>query len=507
MTTLRFILGDQLSPDISSLRDWQEGDTILLCEVAEEATYVKHHQKKLVFVFSAMRQFAETCRAEGKTVRYIFLDDPENTGDFESELARAMHALSPTRIVITEAGEWRVQEKIKGWQGRLGLPVEIRPDTRFLASHDDFARWAKGKKQLRMEFFYREMRTRYRLLIEPDGSPTGGAWNFDKENRKPPKAGLEIPPRINRAPTQITREVTALVASRFSAHFGAIEPFYFATSHAEAERDAAYFIQHLLPQFGDYQDAMLAGEAFLFHSCLSAYLNIGLLSPLALCKQAEAAYREGHAPLNAVEGFIRQILGWREFIRGIYWYHMPEYATRNALQATRPLPEFYWSGETEMFCLSEAVRHTQKYAYSHHIQRLMVTGNFALLAGILPESVCEWYLLVYADAYEWVELPNTLGMALFGDDGVVGSKPYAASGKYIHRMSNYCAQCRYNPNETLGENACPFNALYWHFLDRHHEKFARNPRMATIYANWNRMDAAKKHAILAQADAFLNTLT
>jgi deoxyribodipyrimidine photolyase-related protein len=357
-----------------------------------------------------------------------------------------------------------------------------------------------------MEFFYRDMRKRYGLLMEMDGNPAGGQWNYDAENRKPPKEGLRFPPRPHHTPDSITADVLKRVAERFGKHFGALEPFGLAVTREQALADLDHFITRLLPRFGDYQDAMLAEEAFLYHSLLSTSLNAGLLLPLEICQRAEAAWHKGTAPLNAVEGFIRQILGWREFIRGIYWHHMPDYAEKNTLNATRPLPDFYWTGQTEMNCLAHAIEHTRKHAYSHHIQRLMVTGNFALLAGLDVKQVCEWYLCVYADAYEWVELPNTLGMALHGDGGIVGSKPYAASGKYIDRMSNYCEGCRYSPKETVGEKACPFNALYWHFLWRHREKFARNPRMAAIYKNFERMDERKRLEILRQAERFLERL-
>jgi deoxyribodipyrimidine photolyase-related protein len=368
-----------------------------------------------------------------------------------------------------------------------------------LATKDEFAHWARGKKQLRMEFFYREMRKKYGLLMEADGTPTGGAWNYDKENRKPPKSGMQIPPRLRHAHSAIAKEVIALVKEHFSHHFGVLEPFNFALTRAQACLELDHFIANLLPHFGDYQDAMLAGEPYLYHSLISSYLNAGLLLPLEICQKAENAYRTGKAPLNAVEGFIRQILGWREYIRGIYWHFMPDYAERNALNATRNLPEFYWTAKTGMFCLAEAVRHTRDHAYAHHIQRLMITGNFALLSGLDVKQVQAWYLAVYADAYAWVEMPNTLGMALFGDGGVVASKPYAASGKYIQRMSNYCTHCAYDPEETLGEKACPFNALYWDFIARHAKMLRTNQRMSYVLAAWDKFTPEKQKAIRAQA--------
>jgi len=504
--TLRFILGDQLSTSISSLSDLEGNDIILMAEVMEEATYVPHHSKKIAFLFSAMRHFAQKLLTEGFRVQYITLEDPHNTGSLTEELSRAIEVFNPSRIVVTEPGEYRVLSLMKGWSQRFGLPVEIRSDDRFLATHKEFDEWAKGKSQLRMEYFYREMRKKYSILIEKDGTPIGGRWNFDKENRKPPPKTLKVPKRLSHKKSPIVQEVLALVRRRFGHHFGNLEPFHYAVTAEQANLELEQFLNEILPFFGDYQDAMVAGEPYLFHSLLSSYLNAGLLLPLDVCRKAEAAYQAGKAPLNAVEGFIRQILGWREFIRGVYWLHMPHYGEQNYLQATRPLPAFFWGAPTKMFCVAEVVRHTQEHAYSHHIQRLMITGNFALLAGLEVKAVQEWYLAVYSDAYEWVEMPNTLGMALYGDGGLVASKPYAASGNYIQRMSNFCSHCSYNPNEVLGEQACPFNALYWDFLVRHETRFRANQRMRYMYAVWDKFSGEKQNAIRAQARKVLQRM-
>lgn len=507
MAALRFIFADQLSPSITSLEGLDKAsDTVMLCEVMEEATYVPHHPKKIAFLFASMRHFAAQLTDLGVRLHYVTLDDAANTGSFTGEIERAVARLKPTKLILTEPSEYRVLAMMQALQGTLPLPIEILPDTRFLATHAEFAAWAQDKKQLRMEFFYREMRKKYGILIEKNGKPTGGEWNYDKENRKPPKAGMTSPPRISHQKSAITKDVLALVAERFSHHFGTLEPFYYAVTREQALMELEHFISHLLPQFGDYQDAMVAGEAYLYHSLLSSYLNAGLLLPLEICQMSEAAYKAGNAPLNATEGFIRQILGWREYIRGIYWQFMPEYAGRNTLNATRPLPEFYWTANTQMFCIAEAVRHTRDHAYSHHIQRLMVTGNFALLAGLDVKQVQAWYLAVYSDAYEWVEMPNTLGMALFGDGGVVASKPYAASGKYIHRMSNYCSKCAYNPDEMTGEKACPFNALYWDFLVRHEDTFRGNQRMPYVFSTWDKFAPEKQQAIREQAASTLQKM-
>jgi deoxyribodipyrimidine photolyase-related protein len=499
MTALRLILADQLSRNIAALSDVAATDLILMAEVREEATYVKHHKKKIAFLFAAMRHFAEALRAEGLNVRYVRLDDAGNRQSLEGETARALEDFPAERIVVTEPGEWRLLNAMNAWSLRFGKPVEIREDRRFLASHDDFRRWRDGMKQPRMEYFYRVMRRKYNILMDDAGEPEGGRWNYDADNRKPPRDGLTSPRRLSFRKDSLTREVLDLVATRFSDHIGALEPFHFAVTRDQALRELRHFIDHLLPQFGAFQDAMASGEPYLYHSLISAYLNAGLLEPLEICRLAETAWREGRAPLNAAEGFIRQILGWREYVRGVYWRHMPGYAQMNHLNARRPLPDFYWTAKTRMTCVAEAVRHTLDHAYSHHIQRLMVTGNFALLAGLAPAEVCDWYLAVYADAYEWVELPNTLGMALYGDGGVLGSKPYAASGAYIRRMSNFCDGCAYDSNEALGEKACPFNALYWDFLARHEASLRGNPRLPYVYANWDRMTPERRQALRDKA--------
>jgi deoxyribodipyrimidine photolyase-related protein len=507
MPALRLILGDQLSHSLSSLQDIDPAtDIILMCEVLAEATYVRHHQKKIAFLFAAMRHFAAELRERNYRVRYIPLDDPANVGSFEGEVGRALADYPVKQIIVTEPGEYRLLTIFQSWAERFGLPVHIRQDTRFLATIAEFRRWHEGKSQPRMEFFYREMRRKHRLLLAADGSPAGGQWNYDKDNRKPPKAGMAVPKRLAHPKSPIIKDVLAMVASRFGDHFGALEPFHFAVTREQALAEARHFMKGLLPGFGDYQDAMVAGDPYLYHSLLSCYLNAGLLLPRELCQMAEAEFRAGRAPLNCVEGFIRQILGWREYVRGIYWLHMPGYADRNYLAAHRPLPALYWTANTAMFCLAEAVRHTRDHAYSHHIQRLMLTGNFALLAGLAPAEVCEWYLIVYADAYEWVELPNTLGMALYGDAGIMGSKPYAASGKYIHRMSNYCERCQYDPDETVGEAACPFNALYWDFMARNAAKLRGGQRLTYVYAGWDKMSPEKQQSIRAQASLTLAKL-
>ncbi len=504
MGTLRFILGDQLSDAISSLDGVDPAcDVVLMAEVVDECTYVRHHKKKIAFVLSSMRHFAADLSGRGLTVDYRALDEPDNAGSLRAELVRAVARHKPRRIVVTEPGEWRVLQDMRGWETALGLPVEIRPDRRFIASHADFRAWAEGRKGLRMEHFYREMRRRTGLLVDDSGKPRGGRWNYDRDNRKPLAGGDSPPPPLRFRPDATTRRVLELVQARFGDHFGTLEPFWFGVTAADARTAFGAFVDRALARFGDHQDAMKEGERFLYHSVVSLYVNAGLLDPLEVCRRVEAAYLNGEAPLNASEGFIRQIIGWREFVRGIYWLRMPDYAESNVLAARRPLPAFYWTGETGMNCLRQCITQTRDEAYAHHIQRLMVTGNFALLAGIDPKEVCAWYLAVYADAYEWVELPNTHGMALFADGGVLASKPYAASGKYIVRMSDYCRRCRYDVHATGGDNACPFNALYWSFLIRHRDRLAGNPRMAVVYRTLDRMPRERVAAIEARTARLL----
>jgi len=496
------ILGDQLSPDIAALKTADKSTAILLmCEVTAEATYVRHHQKKVAFIFSAMRHFADELRRAGWTVDYVRLDDHDNSGSFRGEVKRAVKRHGTTNVIVTAPGEWRVLNDMQGWPSK----PTILPDDRFLCSTADFADWAEGRKALRMEYFYRDMRRKTGLLMNGD-QPEGGQWNYDHDNRKSAKGEQHFPDVPRFAPDAITLEVLALVAERFADHFGDLEPFWFATTRAEAHSALAHFIDHALAGFGDFQDSMLLKEKFLNHAVIGLYINCGLLDPLAVCRVVEAAYRKGQVRLNAAEGFIRQIIGWREYVRGIYWLKMPGYAANNALEATRPLPDFYWSGNTQMACVRACVQQTREEAYAHHIQRLMVTGNFALLAGVDPHAVHLWYLAVYADAYEWVELPNTMGMSQFADGGLLASKPYAASGAYIHRMSDYCKGCSFDVKAKNGPGACPFNYLYWDFLVRHDARLRGNPRMAQMYRTYDKLSDERKLAIADDARLFLAKL-
>ncbi|MCK0104491.1 cryptochrome/photolyase family protein [Pseudohalocynthiibacter sp. F2068] len=502
---LRLILGDQLSLSVASLTDATKEDLILMCEVRQEATYVKHHKKKIVFLFSGMRHFAQTLVSQGFNVHYVAYDDPKNTGSLRDEVARLTDVYDISEVIVTAPGEYRLLAEMKQWSDALSLPVTIRPDDRFLCTTDKFAAWAKDRKQLRMEHFYREMRRKHAVLMSDDG-PIGGKWNYDADNRKSPPQNLKVPDPFQADVDDITQDVIALVAEHFPDHFGDIYPFHFAVTRGAALQALDMFVDERLRLFGDYQDAMVQDEPWMFHSHIGLYLNCGFLTPLECITRAEAAFHDGSAPLNAVEGFVRQILGWREYVRGIYWLKMPNYKSMNVLEAKRPLPEFYWTADTQMNCMRQCITETKQNAYAHHIQRLMVLGNFALIAGLAPAQVNDWYLLVYADAYEWVELPNVSGMILFADGGLLASKPYAASGAYIHKMSNYCESCRYNPSVKNGPKACPFNYLYWDFIDRNAAKLRGNPRMGFAYKGLDRMTDEKRSAIRADTERFFNEI-
>ena len=506
MTVLRLILGDQLSHQIASLRDINiDIDIVLMAEVSAEVTYVKHHKRKIAFLFAAMRHFAEELRGAGTKVIYRRLDDQNNGGSLESELKQVIASREISKLVVTMPGEYRLMETMRSWQSTLDVAVELREDDRFLCSLDKFNKWADGRRQLRMDFFYRDMRRDHNVLMD-GGEPVGGKWNFDSDNREPPVAGMVFPPPLQFVPDKITNDVLVLVSERCSDHFGDLDDFGFAVTREQALAVLDHFVDQRLNNFGKYQDSMILDEPWVYHSHIGFYLNAGLLLPAEVISAAETAYHSGHVPLNSVEGFIRQILGWREFVRGIYWLKMPDYADLNFFEAKRDLPEFYWSGETKMLCLAQAVDATKKYAYAHHIQRLMVLGNFALLAGLSPEQVNEWFLIVYADAYEWVELPNVSGMVLFADGGYLASKPYAAGGAYINRMSNYCKHCHYKVSQKNGVTACPFNYLYWDFLIRNRSKLKDNARLGMMYRSLDRMDASKIAAVRHDADRFLTML-
>jgi deoxyribodipyrimidine photolyase-related protein len=498
---LVLVLGDQLTPRVAALKAADKArDVVVMAEVMGEGTSVPHHPQKIALILAAMRKFAAGLAADGWRVAYSRLDDPENSQTLSGELLRRAAEFGASEVLATKPGEWRVLHDLEA----LPVPVRVMADDRFLCSEAEFAAWAEGRKQLRMEWFYREMRRKTGLMMEGD-KPTGGQWNFDHENRKAAKADLLRPRPRDFVPDAVVEEVLGLVEARFH-HFGRLRPFRWATDRVGALAALAEFVEGRLPRFGDEQDAMLAGEAYLSHAVISPYLNIGLLGPMEVCLAVEEAWKAGNVPIQAAEGFIRQVIGWREYVRGIWALTGPAYLEGNALGHSRALPAVYWGGETGMACMKAAVGQTRDLAYAHHIQRLMVTGNFALLAGVDPAAVHEWYLSVYVDAFEWVEAPNTLGMSQFADGGMLGSKPYVSSGAYIDRMSDHCGGCAYRVKEKVGERACPFNLLYWQFLDRHRERFKANPRMGQMYRVWDGMDAGHREAVLAGAARVLERL-
>jgi len=506
MKNLRVILYDQLTHTLSSLQGCHPGsDLILLCEIIPNIATIKHHKKKIVFLFAAMRHFAQELRDKGHTVIYRTLDDINTPYSLTTEVTRIVKEHTISHIIVTSPSEYDVLEEVRAWEQSISVSLDIRPDDRMLCTKEEFSGWISAYTSPRMEYFYRVMRKKYGVLME-NGQPVGGQWNYDADNRKPPRNDLHIPTPYRSTPDAITMEVIASVKAHYNDHFGDIEPFHYGVTRTQALQALDQFITERLCDFGCYQDAMLMHEPWMYHAHIGLYLNCGLLEPLECIKAAENAYNNGLVPLSAAEGFIRQILGWREYVCGLYWHLMPDYKTYNFLDANNPLPDFYWTAHTNMRCLSQCITQTKEHAYAHHIQRLMVLGNFALLTGIHPQHINAWFLIVYADAYEWVELPNVTGMVLFADGGYLASKPYAASGNYIHKMSDYCKNCIYNVSEKNGPTACPFNYLYWNFLVTHKDKLSKNPRMRMIYASYDRMSPQQKLAIDEDSRLFLEKM-
>ena len=501
MRNLIIVLGDQLDAESSAFDDFDtKQDAVWMAEVAEESTHVWSAKQRTTLFLSAMRHFAEHLRERSFTVHYTQLDDPKNAGSLALQLQADIERLKPTSLIMAAPGDWRVLQALRATAQAAGKTLELRDDRHFFSTIRDFAAHAKGRKQLRLEYWYRELRIKNDILMEGD-KPVGEQWNFDADNRESfgKEGPKNLPAHTVHAPDAITLEVMALVNSRFASHPGSIATFGWPVTRTQALQSLAVFIKQRLPLFGKYEDAMWSGEAWLYHSHLSSSLNLKLLTAREVVAAAEAAYKNGSAPLEAVEGFIRQILGWREYVRGIYWMHMPEYVELNALEAKAALPDFYWTGQTDMACMRDAIGQTLEHGYSHHIQRLMVTGLFALMYGVKPQEVHAWYLAVYVDAVEWVELPNTLGMSQFGDGGIMASKPYSATGKYIDRMSNHCKGCRYNPANRIGNDACPFTTLYWDFLATHEARLAKNPRMALQVRNLVRIEKNEMQSITERA--------
>jgi deoxyribodipyrimidine photolyase-related protein len=509
--TLVAVLGDQLDLNAAAFDGFDPAlDVVWMAEASEESTHVWSSKQRIAIFLAAMRHFAQALRAADRPLHYTRLDDPGNRGSLAAELQAAITTLAPQRVVMTAPGDWRVWQSLKAVVESAGLALEICEDRHFYTTVRDFMAHAKGRKSLRLEYFYRELRQRHGVLMQ-DGPPNaqakaqpiGGQWNFDADNREAfGRAGPgALPERFTFAPDALTREVITLVNTRFAQHPGTLDSFAWPVTREQALQALQRFIEQRLSLFGRFEDALWPGEPWLYHSQLSAALNLKLLNPREVVQAAEAAYHAGHAPLQSAEGFIRQILGWREYVRGIYWTQMPGYAERNALDAQQELPAWYWTGQTDMACLRDAISQTLQYGYAHHIQRLMVTGLYALMLGVRPQQVHAWYLSVYVDAVEWVELPNTLGMSQYGDGGLMASKPYVATGKYIQRMGGPCAGCRYDPALREGERACPYTTLYWDFLMRHETLLSKNPRMALQVKNLARMSEPQRQNVAQRAAA------
>jgi deoxyribodipyrimidine photolyase-related protein len=506
LRALVIVLGDQLDLSAAAFDGFDaKQDAVWMAEVADESTHVWSSKPRTAVFLAAMRHFALALEEAGRPVHYTRLDDNGNRGSLAAQLQADIARLQPRALLMTAPGDWRVLQALKAAAAQCALPLEVREDRHFFCTVREFAEHAKGRKSLRMEYFYREQRKRHGVLMDPESSekPLGEQWNFDEDNREAfGKSGPgAVPPRSAFKPDAVTREVIALVEQRFAAHPGRLESFAWPVTRAQALQALQVFIKERLPLFGRYQDAMWPGDPWLYHSHLSVALNLKLLNPREVVAAAEEALHSGHAPLSSVEGFIRQILGWREYVRGIYWTQMPQYLERNALNAQEALPAWYWTGETDMACLRDALTQTLEHGYANHIQRLMVTGLFALMFGVQPQQVHAWYLAVYVDAVEWVELPNTLGMSQYADGGVMGSKPYIATGQYIARMSPHCAGCRYDPKQRGGAAACPFTTLYWDFLMRHQTALAKNPRMALQVKNLARLTVEQKQEVDDRATA------
>lgn len=497
---LLLVLGDQLSARAAPLRSLDAArDAVLLLEVAGESRHVPSHKQRTTLFLAAMRHFALDLVKRGLRVHYVALDDPSNTHSLDTELRRAVDELRPQTMHVVHPGEWRIMLMLERWRRDLPIPTAVHDDDHFLLPPAEFAAWAAGRRQLVLEHFYRMMRRRCGILLREDGEPEGGRWNYDADNRRPYRNGPTPSPPVRFEPDAVTREVIHLVCERLPELPGRLDHFSWPVARRDALRALRDFVTHRLPNFGPYQDAMVAGQPFLFHSVLSPALNLKLLDPREVIDAALAAWRNGRAPLQSVEGFVRQVLGWREFIRGIYWHAGPEYAGMNGLQQHGRLPEFYWTGDTDARCLKLCLEQVLQHGYGHHIQRLMVTGNFALIAGVHPRQISNWYLGMYVDAVDWVTLPNTLGMVMHADGGLVGTKPYAAGGRYIDKMSDYCRGCSYDPTQRTGPRACPFTTLYWDFLARNQRRLARNPRMSVVLQSLRRMPAAEIDAIRAAA--------
>ncbi|WP_231759462.1 cryptochrome/photolyase family protein [Microbulbifer elongatus] len=505
MKTLRLILGDQLNHKHSWYSNDDEDTWYFLAEMRQETDYVKHHIQKVVAFFEAMAEFAQWLEDRGKNVIYYTLDTPENTQKLGSNIARLVSEHQFERFQYQLPDEYRLDQQLKLLADDLSIPSEPFDSEHFLTDRQSLSRFFDSKKSLLMESFYRHMRKQHQILLNTDGSPVGGQWNYDQNNRNKWKGEPKIPPQ--RGFRKQVAETLKRIERAGVNTFGAISPeqFNWPTTRTDALAMLRHFCEVLLPHFGDYQDAMDPDEVYLFHSRLSFAMNCKLLHPMEVIEKSVETWqkKQESIDISQIEGFVRQILGWREYMRGVYWKEMPGYRRNNRLRNQRDLPGFYWTGETDMNCLHHAIKNSLEHAYAHHIQRLMITGNFALLAQVHPDQVDGWYLGIYIDAIEWVEMPNTRGMSQFADGGLVATKPDISSGSYIHKMSNYCDACRYKVQERTSDDACPFNSLYWHFLMEKREAFQNNPRMSMMLHQLDKMPEEDKRAMRTRAQQII----
>jgi deoxyribodipyrimidine photolyase-related protein len=506
--TLRLILGDQLNPRHSWFSRTSDDTVYTLMEVRQETDYVNHHIQKVVGFFAAMRRFAAHLEAAGHRVVYIRLDDPDNQQAFDANLMRIVQEERISHLEYQQPDEFRLDRQLADLGARLSIPATMVASEHFLTSRTEVQELFSGKKRFLMESFYRTMRKKHGILME-DGRPRGGRWNYDQSNRRRYDGDVPLPPPM--VFENNVSDLAAMVDRQGVATIGRIAPeaFVWPLDRRQALAMLAEFVQARLPHFGRYQDAMTADSWSLFHSRLSFALNTKMLHPMEVIQAAVAgadANPRQPVGIEQLEGFVRQILGWREYLRGIYWARMPDYGQLNFFGHTAPLPDCYWSAATKMNCIRRTVEQSLEHAYAHHIQRLMVTGNFALLAGIAPDDVDNWYLGIYIDAVQWVEMVNTRGMSQFADGGLVATKPYASSANYIRKMSDYCGGCWYRHGKKTGSRACPFNSLYWDFLVRHREKLSGNHRIAMMFRTWDRMAEENRDALLKQARRYKRNL-
>ena len=505
-TTLRLVLGDQLNPLHSWFRHQHEDVVYVFMEVHQETEYVLHHAQKIIAIFAGMRDLAERLRANGHRVHYLTIDDPQNLQSIPANLSFLGALYECKELEYQAPDEWRLDQQMREFARGSGLSCHMVSSEHFYTQQDEAAALFSGKKSWLMEHFYRAMRKKHKVLLDEANQPVGGKWNFDHDNRKA-WPGMPIEP-IDKRPQHDHSALWHSIQAAGVKSFGEPQAAHFRwpLNREEALLQLDEFVQHALPFFGEFQDAMSHKSWRLFHSLLSFALNTKMLNPKEVVQRVESAWQNGSVPLSAAEGYIRQIIGWREYIRGIYWHSMPSYRERNAFNHQTELPTWFWTGKTKMRCMAHAIGQSLQHAHAHHIQRLMVIGNFSLLAGLNPQRLHEWYLGVYIDAFEWVELPNTLGMSQFADGGMLATKPYVSSAAYIDKMSDYCKGCHYDKKQRIGEKACPFNAMYWDFFARNEASLAKNPRIGMAYVQLRKMDVSAKEAIAQQADAIRQNL-